>query len=88
VVDEDGPIKQFGFAYGTPTEHAESGEERFTVEWNVAEGGVWVRHPSLATSPSPQDVGENEVSIVPVASEEIRGGFKVLDASCLRATDL
>lgn len=39
TVDEDsaakgGPISRFGFAYGTLTEHSESGEERFTVEWN------------------------------------------------------
>jgi uncharacterized protein (UPF0548 family) len=32
VVDEDGPIRRFGFAYGTLPEHAERGEERFTVE--------------------------------------------------------
>lgn len=41
VVDEDRPIKRFGFAYGTLAEHAESGEERFTVEWDTVEGGVW-----------------------------------------------
>jgi len=34
VVDEEDPVRRFGFAYGTLTEHAESGEERFTVEWN------------------------------------------------------
>ena len=34
VVDEDGPIQRFGFAYGTLPEHAEQGEERFTVEWD------------------------------------------------------
>jgi uncharacterized protein (UPF0548 family) len=41
TVDEDGPIKRFGFAYGTLAEHAESGEERFTVEWNRADDSVW-----------------------------------------------
>ena len=41
VVDEDVPIKRFGFAYGTLAEHAESGEERFTVEWNREDDGVW-----------------------------------------------
>ncbi len=41
VVDEDGPIKRFGFAYGTLWEHAESGEERFTVEWRRHEDEVW-----------------------------------------------
>ncbi len=34
TVDEEGPIQRFGFAYGTLPEHAESGEERFTVEWH------------------------------------------------------
>ena len=41
VVDEEGPIKRFGFAYGTLAEHAESGEERFTVEWNRDDDEVW-----------------------------------------------
>jgi uncharacterized protein (UPF0548 family) len=41
VVDEEGPIERFGFAYGTLGEHAESGEERFTVEWNREEDSVW-----------------------------------------------
>lgn len=35
VIDEDVPIRRFGFAYGTLPEHAERGEERFTVEWNI-----------------------------------------------------
>ena len=41
VVDDDGPICRYGFAYGTLREHAESGEERFTVEWDRSEGRVW-----------------------------------------------
>ena len=41
VVDEDGLIQRFGFAHGTLTEHAESGEERFTVEWDKKEDSVW-----------------------------------------------
>jgi uncharacterized protein (UPF0548 family) len=36
VIDEDGPIRRFGFAYGTLCEHAEQGEERFMVEWRRA----------------------------------------------------
>jgi uncharacterized protein (UPF0548 family) len=40
VVDEDGPTKRFGFAYGTLAEHAESGEERFIVEWDDKDN-VW-----------------------------------------------
>jgi uncharacterized protein (UPF0548 family) len=34
VDDEDGPLRRHGFAYGTLPEHAERGEERFTVEWD------------------------------------------------------
>ena len=43
VVDErDRPVTRFGFAYGTLPEHAESGEERFLIEWDRAgDGGVW-----------------------------------------------
>ncbi len=41
VVDEEDPVKRFGFAYGTMAEHAESGEERFTVEWDRDEDTVW-----------------------------------------------
>ena len=42
VVDErDGPVTKFGFACGTLPEHAESGEERFLIEWDRAGGGVW-----------------------------------------------
>jgi uncharacterized protein (UPF0548 family) len=41
VVDEDEPVKRFGFAYGTLPEHAESGEERFTVEWHAQDDAVW-----------------------------------------------
>jgi uncharacterized protein (UPF0548 family) len=41
VVDEEGTVKRFGFAYGTLAEHAETGEERFTVEWNRGDDRVW-----------------------------------------------
>jgi len=41
IVDEEGPIKRYGFAYGTLPEHAESGEERFTVEWHEEDLAVW-----------------------------------------------
>lgn len=37
--DEDGPVARYGFAYGT-LDHAEAGEERFSVEWNRAEDTV------------------------------------------------
>jgi uncharacterized protein (UPF0548 family) len=41
VVDEPGPIRRFGFAYGTLPDHAGRGEERFLIEWNRADDGVW-----------------------------------------------
>ncbi len=41
AVQEDGPMKRYGFAYGTLREHAESGEERFTVEWHASDDSVW-----------------------------------------------
>jgi len=41
VVDEDGPVKRFGFAYGTLPDHAGSGEERFLVEWDRTNDCVW-----------------------------------------------
>lgn len=37
VIDEP---RRFGFAYGTLPEHAERGEERFSVEWS-ADDTVW-----------------------------------------------
>lgn len=41
VIDERaGPVRRFGFAYGTLPDHVERGEERFTVEWHAdAPGG-------------------------------------------------
>jgi uncharacterized protein (UPF0548 family) len=41
VVDESGPIRRFGMAYGTLPDHAERGEERFLVEWDQADNHVW-----------------------------------------------
>jgi uncharacterized protein (UPF0548 family) len=41
VVDETGPVSKFGFAYGTLPGHVESGEERFLVEWDRGDDGVW-----------------------------------------------
>jgi len=41
LVDEpDGAIRKFGFAYGTTTQHAERGEERFTIEWKETDDTV------------------------------------------------
>lgn len=41
VIDEQKPIRQFGFAYGTLPDHAESGEERFLLEWDPRDDQVW-----------------------------------------------
>jgi len=41
VVEEDKPLSRYAFAYGTLPEHAESGEERFQVEWNQEDDSVW-----------------------------------------------
>ena len=41
VVDDSGPISKFGFAYGTLPGHVESGEERFLIEWDRSDNGVW-----------------------------------------------
>lgn len=39
-IKDDGPLKRFGFAYGTLADHAESGEERFMVEWDELDDSV------------------------------------------------
>ena len=41
LVDESGPLSRYGFAYGTLQEHAETGEERFTIEWDRVKDEVW-----------------------------------------------
>jgi uncharacterized protein (UPF0548 family) len=41
VIDEDGPVRRYGFIYGTLPDHAELGEERFTVEWRKEDESVW-----------------------------------------------
>jgi uncharacterized protein (UPF0548 family) len=33
--------RRYGFAYGTLPDHAESGEERFLIDWDSKEGSVW-----------------------------------------------
>ena len=41
VVDEDGRIRRFGYAYGTLPDHAAKGEERFLIEWDRSDDSVW-----------------------------------------------
>jgi uncharacterized protein (UPF0548 family) len=58
LIDDDGPIRRFGFAYGTLPDHVECGEERFTVELHEADDSVWFdilafskpRHPLVRLS--------------------------------------
>lgn len=40
TINEDGPVKRFGFAYGTLPDHAERGEERFMIEL-LEDNSVW-----------------------------------------------
>jgi uncharacterized protein (UPF0548 family) len=40
IEEDDGGVRRCGFAYGTLPGHAESGEERFTVEWRRDDGSV------------------------------------------------
>jgi len=41
IDDDDGEVRRRGFAYGTLSEHAERGEERFTVERRREDGSVY-----------------------------------------------
>ena len=41
IDEDDGKVRRRGFAYGTLYEHAERGEERFTVEWRREDGSVY-----------------------------------------------
>jgi uncharacterized protein (UPF0548 family) len=41
VVDEQGDVRRFGFAYGTLADHVERGQEAFIVEWNRCDDSAW-----------------------------------------------
>jgi uncharacterized protein (UPF0548 family) len=41
IIDVFKEERRFGFAYGTLAQHAEKGEERFSVEWNANEDSVY-----------------------------------------------
>ena len=41
VIDEDVDSRRYGFIYGTLPDHAERGQERFTVEWRLKDDSVW-----------------------------------------------
>jgi uncharacterized protein (UPF0548 family) len=41
-IERDGrTIERYGFGYGTLSDHPERGEERFLVEWDRGDDGVW-----------------------------------------------
>lgn len=41
TIEERGAVERYGFAYGTLPDHAEMGEERFTVEFRANDETVW-----------------------------------------------
>jgi len=41
ILEQSGPVERYGFAYGTLPDHAEQGEERFSVEWHRRDDAVW-----------------------------------------------
>jgi uncharacterized protein (UPF0548 family) len=41
VEEQRGTLERYGFAYGTLGDHAEMGEERFTVEFHSGNESVW-----------------------------------------------
>jgi uncharacterized protein (UPF0548 family) len=41
TIEEEGALERYGFAYGTLPDHAEMGEERFTVEFHADDETVW-----------------------------------------------
>jgi uncharacterized protein (UPF0548 family) len=41
LIEEQGSLEKYGFAYGTLPDHGEIGEERFTIEFNPDDQTVW-----------------------------------------------
>ena len=41
VIDEQEDNQRYGFIYGTLPDHAERGQEQFTVEWRHGDDSVW-----------------------------------------------
>jgi uncharacterized protein (UPF0548 family) len=41
TIEDRGAVERYGFAYGTLSDHAEMGEERFTVEFQTSDETVW-----------------------------------------------
>jgi uncharacterized protein (UPF0548 family) len=72
VIDESGPPRRFGFAYGTLSDHAACGEERFLIEWDSGERRV-VRYSGVLASATP--VSTNGISLFSHGTKEIRMRF-------------
>ena len=85
VVDEDGPIARYGFAYGTLAEHAERGEERFTVEWNRSEDKVW--YAILAFSRPNKALAKLGYPLSRILQRRFGEGSKIAMLQAVRATD-
>lgn len=41
LMEVQGSVERYGFAYGTLPDHAVQGEERFSVEWHHQDDSVW-----------------------------------------------
>jgi uncharacterized protein (UPF0548 family) len=41
VIDEEGEVRRYGFAYATLPEHVERGQESFVIEWRSKDDSVW-----------------------------------------------
>jgi uncharacterized protein (UPF0548 family) len=78
IDEDDGDVRRCGFAYGTLPEHAERGEERFTVEWRRDEGSV--HYDLYAFSPAQPPPDEDRPPAGPVAAAPVRAGLDRSDA--------
>ena len=70
TIDEEGPVVRFGFAYGTLPDHAEQGEERFSVEWHHEDGTVW--YDILAFSRPNHPLASLRQAVRPPSPEALR----------------
>ena len=79
VIDETGPIETYGFAYGTLPDHAEKGEERFSVVWDHADDSV--RYEQFAFSRPNYISHAAQLSSRPHRPEALRQGRTGRDAT-------
>ena len=73
IVDEEGDVRRFGFAYGTLADHAESGEERFSVEWRRSDDSGW--HTTCSRSRGRAIRSREREAAQPRSSAPLRTGF-------------